>query len=91
VICWGFWEGSHWKPRAAFWDRNWNVRPNGQVWLDLFEREWTTDETVTTDAVGQCTVRAFKGRIHVEAEANGRIDGVTLPLNGDEDLTLRLR
>jgi hypothetical protein len=36
-------------------------------------------------------VRAFKGRIHVEAEANGRIDGVTLPLNGDEDLTLLLR
>ena len=91
VICWGFWEGSHWKPRAAFWDRDWNVRPNGRVWLDLFEREWTTDETATTDAAGQCTVRAFKGRIRVETDANGRIDRATLPLNGDENLTLRLR
>ena len=91
VICWGFWEGSHWKPRAAFWDRDWNLRPNGRVWLDLFEHEWTTDETVTTDAAGQCRVRAFKGKIRVEAESGGRIDEVTLPLAGDEAVSLRVR
>jgi endo-1,4-beta-xylanase len=71
VICWGFWEGAHWKPRAAFWDRQWNLRPNGRVWLDLFEREWTTDARVTTDAGGDCTVRAFKGRLAITAEHEG--------------------
>jgi len=90
VICWGFWEGSHWKPRAAFWDREWNLRPNGRVWLDLFEREWTTDETVTTDATGRCTVRAFKGRIRVGADAGARTADETIQLEHDDRVALRL-
>ncbi len=77
VICWGFWEGSHWKPRAAFWDRQWNLRPNGRVWLDLFEKEWTTDARATTDGSGCCTVRAFKGRLRVTAEHGGRRGAAT--------------
>ena len=90
VICWGFWEGSHWKPRAAFWDRSWNLRPNGRVWLDLFEREWTTDETAKADAAGRCTVRAFKGRVRVEAEGSGRTAAETMRLERDDRVTLRL-
>ncbi|MFM7207253.1 MAG: endo-1,4-beta-xylanase [Planctomycetaceae bacterium] len=91
VICWGFWEGSHWKPRAAFWDRDWNVRPNGRVWLDLFEREWTTDETLTTDATGRCSVRCFKGRVRLEAEAAGRSASASCGLDHDDGVTLRLQ
>lgn len=90
VICWGFWEGSHWKPRAAFWDRDWNVRPNGRVWLDLFEREWTTDDTLTTDAAGRCDLRAFKGRVRVEATTDGRQAAETVSLDHDAQVTLRL-
>lgn len=91
VICWGFWEGSHWKPRAAFWDRDWNLRPNGRVWLDLFEREWTTDETVTADAAGRCVVRTFKGRVAVTAEAGGRVGDSTLDVAGDAAATVPVR
>lgn len=91
VICWGFWEGSHWKPRAAFWDRDWNLRPNGRVWLDLFEREWTTDETVTTDAAGRGVVRTFKGRVAVTAEAGGRMGDSTLDVAGDAAATVPVR
>lgn len=72
VICWGFWEGSHWKPRAAFWDREWNLRPHGRVWLDLFEKRWTTDAEAASDAAGTCTVRAFRGRLAVTVEQGGR-------------------
>ena len=91
VICWGFWEGSHWKPRAAFWDRDWNLRPNGRVWLDLFEREWTTDETATTDADGRCRVRTFKGLVAVTAAANGLAGDATLDVAGDAAATVDIR
>ena len=90
VICWGFWEGSHWKPRAAFWDRQWNLRPNGRVWLDLFEKEWTTDEEAVADARGRCTIRAFKGRLAVTAKHGDRhgTASVAHPADGTATVTL---
>lgn len=88
VICWGFWEGSHWKPRAAFWDRQWNLRPNGRVWLDLFERQWTSDETLTTDASGRCDMRPFKGRVRIEAAAGERRATETIDLADDQTVRL---
>ncbi|MFM8413512.1 MAG: endo-1,4-beta-xylanase [Planctomycetota bacterium] len=90
VICWGFWEGSHWKPRAAFWDRQWNLRPNGRAWLDLFEQEWTTDEEAVADASGRCTVRAFKGRLAVTAEHGGRHGAATVTHAADGTVTITL-
>lgn len=90
VICWGFWEGAHWKPRAAFWDRQWNLRPHGRVWLDLFEQEWTTDARVTTDPEGRCTVRAFKGRLAVTAEHDGRRGTTTTDHGADGVVTVTL-
>ncbi len=91
VVSWGFWEGEHWKPRAAFWDRGWAIRPHGRAFLDFFEKEWTTDETAISDAAGRCTVRAFKGRLRIEAESDGRRAGETMSLDRDERVTLRLR
>jgi endo-1,4-beta-xylanase len=91
VVSWGFWEGEHWKPRAAFWDRGWAIRPHGRAFLDFFEKEWTTDETAISDAAGRCTVRAFKGRLRIEAESAGRRAGETVSLDRDEQVTLRLR
>ncbi|MCE9630053.1 MAG: endo-1,4-beta-xylanase [Planctomycetia bacterium] len=90
VICWGFWEGSHWKPRAAFWDRHWNLRPNGRVWLDLFEKEWTTDARAATDAAGRCTVRAFRGRLAVTAEEGERRGAATADLDADGRVVVTL-
>jgi GH35 family endo-1,4-beta-xylanase len=58
---WGFWEGSMWQPEGALVDRQWNVRPNGQAWLDLVKKRWCTDTTVTTDATGVAKARVFKG------------------------------
>jgi endo-1,4-beta-xylanase len=91
VISWGFWEGSHWKPRAAFWDRDWNLRPNGRIFFDLFEREWTTDETLTTDAAGCCTARAFKGRLTVTADASGRSGSAEVDLEADAVTRITIR
>jgi GH35 family endo-1,4-beta-xylanase len=91
VISWGFWEGSHWKPRAAFWDRDWNLRPNGRIFFDLFEREWTTNETLTTDATGSCAARAFKGRIAITAEAGGQTGSAHMELDADAVARVTIR
>lgn len=90
VVSWGFWEGQHWKPRAAFWDRGWALRPHGKAFFDFFEREWTTAETVTTDAGGRAAVRAFRGRLRVEAAAHGQRGSAAVDLDADRDLVIRI-
>ena len=61
VMCWGFWEGRHWKPRAAFWSKDWQLRPNGKVWVDLTTRQWWTDADLETAPDGTAVLRGFLG------------------------------
>jgi endo-1,4-beta-xylanase len=56
---WGFWEGRHWKPRAALWRRDWSVKPNCQAWLDLVHDCWWTKADGRTDAAGSYQTRGF--------------------------------
>jgi GH35 family endo-1,4-beta-xylanase len=65
VMCWGFWEGRHWKPRAAFWSTDWKLRPNGEVWVNLTRKEWWTDADLVTSADGSAQVRGFLGDYEV--------------------------
>lgn len=62
---WGFWEGRHWIPRAALFDKNWRVKPNGKAYLDLVKGAWWTDVTLTTDRQGYCRARGFLGDYEV--------------------------
>jgi GH35 family endo-1,4-beta-xylanase len=66
-LMWGFWEGSHWKPRGAMIRRDWSERPMYQVWRDLIFREWWTDEKGKTDPGGTFTTRAFLGDYEITA------------------------
>lgn len=34
-IQWGFWEKAHWIPAAALWDKDWHLRPQGEVFTHL--------------------------------------------------------
>jgi GH35 family endo-1,4-beta-xylanase len=61
VLTWGFWEGSHWMPDAAFFKRDWTVTPMGSKWIDLTQNVWTIDQDVTTDANGQLNLRGYIG------------------------------
>lgn len=92
VMCWGFWEGSHWKPRAAFWARDWTLRPNGRAFLDLVFREWWTDVDLVTDAEGQARLRAFRGEHEIATRLpDGRSVTRRVTLGGEGlavDLTL---
>jgi hypothetical protein len=31
---WGFWEGAHWRPKAALWKRNWDMTPAARAYRD---------------------------------------------------------
>src|SRR5690606_3032608 len=57
ILLWGFWEGRHWRPQAALWNKDWTLRPHGQAWLDLVRRDWHTDARQVTDEAGRVTVR----------------------------------
>jgi endo-1,4-beta-xylanase len=60
-IIWGFWEGRHWVPSAAFWKSDWRPTPAALVWENLILRQWHTRETLTSDASGIIRWRGFKG------------------------------
>ena len=63
---WGFWAGQHWLPEAAFYDRDWNLRPHGEVFFDLIYDKWWTEKTVMTDENGTAEISGFKGDYEVE-------------------------
>lgn len=75
---WGFYEGTMWKPGAAFFRKDWSLKPNGQVWLDLVRKGWWTTASTRSDAAGRATARAFFGRYKVVATANGRATTATV-------------
>lgn len=74
ITQWGFWEGKHWMPNAALWNRDWTIRPHGQVYLDLIHKEWKTDVTRRSDQAGRSVVRGFLGDYRVTVtSADGKI------------------
>jgi len=68
--CWGFWEGSMWRPSGAMFRKDWSVKPNGVLWSNLIKKLWWTDETSLTDINGQVVIPAFHGRHHLELETD---------------------
>jgi GH35 family endo-1,4-beta-xylanase len=67
-LLWGFWEGSHWKPEAASWSKDWSIRPRGEVLEEWIGRKWHTEVTLKTDAKGKVAWRGFPGWYEVTAK-----------------------
>lgn len=89
IVMWGFWEGRHWLPNAALWRRDWTLKPNGQVWLDLVTKTWWTNAHGKTDKRGKYQTRGFLGAYLVTARMGTRTKtvGTSLEKNGT---TLRI-
>jgi GH35 family endo-1,4-beta-xylanase len=66
-LLWGFWEGSHWKPAAASWDKDWSIRKRGEVLEEWIGRRWHTEVTLKTNAQGRVKWRGFPGWYEVQA------------------------
>lgn len=71
VLTWGFWEDSHWKPNAAYYRKDWSVKPSGLVWLDLVTQKWWTRARLETSADGTARTRGFLGEYEITVTYNG--------------------
>lgn len=76
ILMWGFWEGCHWKPKAAIWKRDWTPTPAAETYRRLVLDEWWTRFEGKADAAGRCEAPVFFGRHRVEA--NGKAVEVAL-------------
>lgn len=83
LTTWGFWEGCMYQPKAAMVDKNFNLKPNGQVWMDLVYDQWWTKESGNTDNAGVYTARAFLGNHNVTIKAGNA--EYTYPLELDKE------
>ena len=72
IVMWGFWEGQHWRPNAALFRQNWDLKPNGVTWSNLVFHEWWTSTNLVTDTNGIATARGFKGDYDVTVMAPGQ-------------------
>jgi endo-1,4-beta-xylanase len=79
-LLWGFWEGSHWKPEAASWNKDWTIRPRGAVLEEWITERWHTEITARTNAGGQITFRGFPGWYEVTHAGQTRL----IPLTTDK-------
>ncbi len=72
VQFWGFWEGAHWRPAAALYDRDWTERPAGTAVRTLIRDTWWTRAAGDTGADGRYSARGFYGRYQVRATLGDR-------------------
>jgi endo-1,4-beta-xylanase len=61
IIFWGFWEGRHWYPGAALYDKDWYIRPNGEVWNRFVEDYLWLEKMLNTDDSVQISFTALPG------------------------------
>ncbi|MHC5039495.1 MAG: endo-1,4-beta-xylanase [Planctomycetota bacterium] len=71
ILMWGFWEGAHWRPRAALYTRDWREKPAADAYRRLVLKEWKTEAKGATDASGSFRTRAFYGSYRVRIEPEG--------------------
>jgi uncharacterized protein (TIGR03437 family) len=76
-LMWGFWQGRHWRPDAAMYRQNWDLKPNGLVWRDLVFHQWWTDVQGVTgaDGVFSASGGGFLGDYDIT------VNGTTTPLS----------
>lgn len=82
---WGFWEGAHWRLEAALFRQNWDIKPNGQAFIDLVYGDWWTDESMVADADGEATLRGFKGEYLATATVGNKTS--TISFNANQEST----
>jgi GH35 family endo-1,4-beta-xylanase len=85
IQMWGFWTKAHWKPQAALWDDDFNIRPHGQMYLDLVYGTWWTNETGVTNKEGNFDCRGFLGNYNVTVETAGKKITKEFKLSKDKD------
>ena len=64
-LMWGFWDGQHWHKDAPIFNRDWSLKPSGQMFIDQVFSEWWTNKTGKTNAQGIFTTTGYLGTYEV--------------------------
>ncbi len=56
---------------TALFDSSWEIKPNGQAWIDLVTKDWWTNASGISANGGSYKVRGFMGDYAVTATLNG--------------------
>jgi endo-1,4-beta-xylanase len=81
ITIWGFGARGHWRPHSAFFEEDWSIRPMGQAFIDLVQKQWTTRTSARTNHLGRAQIRGFCGTYDVTVTTNdGRIHQATAQL-----------
>jgi endo-1,4-beta-xylanase len=62
---WGFWDGDHWLGNGPLFNRDWSLKPSGEVWQTLTQKTWRTRIDLVADKKGQAKLNAFFGTYKV--------------------------
>ena len=68
---WGFWDGRHPHGSALLFDEDWDLKEEGEAWIDLVYGQWWTQEDGTTDTAGLFSTEAFHGEHDLTVTADG--------------------
>jgi hypothetical protein len=91
-ITWGFWEGRHWIPNAAYWTKDWEPRPAAKVWYDLVFKKWWTNVRTWTDYRGRVKSKCFLGDYIIEVKyGNMKAEKAFTVKRGGEYLEIELK
>lgn len=71
-LLWGFWERAHWRPNAALYTSDWQLKPAGEVFTTLVGQTWRTNLETKTNSDGVCQQRVFLGDYEITAELQGK-------------------
>lgn len=89
-LMWGFWDGAHWGDDAPIFREDWSLKPSGEAFIDLVFNQWWTDEAVTTNDMGQTTVRGYYGDYTVTAQ-HGNLEATATIAHQTEGNTVEVQ
>jgi endo-1,4-beta-xylanase len=69
---WGFWDGDHWLGNGPLFNRDWSLKPSGEVWQTLTQKTWRTTANAVTDRNGETKLRAFYGTYKVSVTSGDK-------------------
>jgi GH35 family endo-1,4-beta-xylanase len=86
IINWGFWEGMHWRPQAALWSENWQIKPAGEAWRKYVYGEWWSRESTQTNSNGTAEARVFNGKYQLTVRHKGEEKKFDYVIEGPQEI-----
>lgn len=94
ITMWGMRDSLHWRDNAVLYDdsdpNNWRLKPSGAEWINRVNGTWWTDESGTTDAVGNYSAAVFKGLHRITVRLNGNTVSVERDVTADGSIVLQI-